>query len=111
MLAFNPVHISSTAAKEIKNILANKNIPKDYGLRIGVKGGGCSGMSYMLGFDQKKEGDMEFQTEDIRVIIEKKHIMYLTDMTIDFQESAETRGFIFINPNDNQNPTEGEKQS
>lgn len=93
-----PVSITNKAREEIKNIMMNKNIPQDYSLRIGVKGGGCGGVSYALGFDKTKAGDQEFISEDIPVLIEKKHVMFLMGMQIDFYEGTEARGFTFINP-------------
>jgi iron-sulfur cluster assembly protein len=93
-----PVSITSKAQEEIKNIIIHKNIPKDYSLRIGVKGGGCGGMSYALGFDKIKEGDQEFTLDEIPILIEKKHVMFLIGMQIDFYEGNDARGFTFINP-------------
>lgn len=93
-----PIEITPGALKEIKNIMAHKNIPKDYSLRVGVKGGGCGGMSYALGFDKPKEGDQQFDIEEIPVLIEKKHVMFLMGMRVDFYEGNDTRGFTFVNP-------------
>lgn len=98
MIMIIPVSITNKAREEIKNIMMNKNIPQDYSLRIGVKGGGCGGISYALGFDKTKAGDQEFISEDIHVLIEKKHVMFLMGMQIDFYEGTEARGFTFINP-------------
>lgn len=98
MIMIIPVSITNKARQEIKNIMMNKNIPQDYSLRIGVKGGGCGGISYALGFDKTKAGDQEFISEDIPVLIEKKHVMFLMGMQIDFYEGTEARGFTFINP-------------
>jgi iron-sulfur cluster assembly protein len=93
-----PIKISLKAQKEIQNIIAHKNIPKEYSLRVGVKGGGCGGMSYLLGFDKPKEGDQQFVVDNIPVLIEKKHYMFLMGMMVDFYDGADTRGFTFINP-------------
>ncbi len=93
-----PVQITDKAQAEIKNIMANKNIPADYHLRVGVKGGGCGGMAYALGFDKPKEEDQQFEIEGIPVLIEKRHYMFLMGMQIDFFEGDEARGFTFINP-------------
>ncbi|SNS19744.1 iron-sulfur cluster assembly protein [Belliella buryatensis] len=93
-----PISITEKAQIEIKNIMDNKNIPADYHLRVGVKGGGCGGMSYALGFDKAKEGDEQFVLNHIPVLIEKKHYMFLMGMQIDFYEGNEARGFTFINP-------------
>lgn len=93
-----PVQITEKAEAEIKNIMANKNIPSDYSLRVGVKGGGCGGMSYALGFDKPKAEDQQFEISGIPVLIEKRHFMFLMGMQIDFFEGDEARGFTFINP-------------
>ncbi|MDQ3394399.1 MAG: iron-sulfur cluster assembly accessory protein [Bacteroidota bacterium] len=94
-----PVSISEKAIEEIKKIMLNKNIPADYGLRIGIKGGGgCAGVSFLLGFDKLKEGDDAFVINNIPVYIEKKHIMYLIGITIDYYVGADAQGFIFVNP-------------
>ncbi|MBK6263455.1 iron-sulfur cluster assembly accessory protein [Marivirga sp. S37H4] len=96
-----PVTITENAIKEIKNIMDNKSIPAEYGLRIGVRGGGgCSaaGMNYMLGFDKQKSTDKTFEIEGIPVYIEKSHVMYIIGMEIHFHDSNEARGFMFVNP-------------
>ncbi|MEL7147917.1 MAG: iron-sulfur cluster assembly accessory protein [Bacteroidota bacterium] len=91
-----PVTISKDAEKEILNILNNKNVPKEYGLRIGVKGGrGCAGVNYMLGFDTEKEGDMTYLHENIKVILKKKEMMFLMGVEVDFYDGADERGFTF----------------
>lgn len=94
-----PVTLSDKAIAEVKDIMANKNIPEGYGLRIGVKGGsGCGGMGFMLGFDKSKDGDISYDIEGITVHVEKRQTMYLIGLEVDFLEDAETRGFTFINP-------------
>ena len=95
-----PIEISEKAKEEIKNIMATKNIPAEYHLRVGIKGGGCGGVAYNLGFDKPKEGDQQFEIDGIPVLLEKKHVMFLMGMQVDFFESTETRGFTFINPKD-----------
>lgn len=93
-----PVTISSRAAQEIRKIMQTKNIPADYGLRVGVKGGGCGGVSLIIGFDKKKESDLSYMISDIPVYVDKKHTMYLIGKEVDFHESEEARGFMFTNP-------------
>ena len=94
-----PVTLSSKAVTEVTNIMKNKNIPAEYGLRIGIKGGvGCAGVNYLLGFDKKREHDLVYKVEDITVLIEKKHTMYLLGLEVDFYEGADARGFTFVNP-------------
>jgi iron-sulfur cluster assembly protein len=95
-----PVKLSPKAIIEVRNIMKTKNIPEEYGLRIGMKGGGgCgAGMSYLIGFDKKKSADLEYFEGDIPVFIEKKHMMYLVGLSVDFHESNDARGFAFIRP-------------
>lgn len=93
-----PVKISPKAAEEIQKIMANKSIPDEYGLRIGVKGAGCAGVSYILGFDKKKDHDLAYRVDDIDVYIEKKHTMFLIGLQVDFYEGSDARGFTFVNP-------------
>jgi iron-sulfur cluster assembly protein len=92
-----PISISTKALNEIKNIIAHKNIPGEYRLRVGVKGGGCGGVSYMLGFDKAKEEDKVFEWEGLEILIEKKHVMFLMGMHIDFFDGSDSRGFTFVN--------------
>ncbi|MEQ9375685.1 MAG: iron-sulfur cluster assembly accessory protein [Imperialibacter sp.] len=94
----HPVSISEKALGEIKEIIAKKKIPEGYGLRIGIRGAGCAGVSYMLGFDKKKEGDIEYSIAGISVFIEKRHTMYLIGLEVDFYDGADARGFSFVNP-------------
>ena len=89
-----PVSITQKALAEIKNILANKNIPPDYGLRVGVKGGGC-GVNFVLGFDQKQENDIEYEVEGVTVYIQKRETLFLVGKEVDFYDGADTRGFVF----------------
>jgi iron-sulfur cluster assembly protein len=93
-----PVSISPRAAEEIRKIMATKNIPKDYGLRVGVRGGGCGGVSLMIGFDKKKDSDLSYLIADIPVYVDKKHTMYLIGKQVDFHESEDARGFLFNDP-------------
>ena len=93
-----PISITEKAEAEIKNIMAHKNIPEEYHIRVGVRGGGCGGMSYALGFDKAKPEDQKFEIAGIPVLIEKRHYMFLMGMQIDFFEGDEARGFTFINP-------------
>ena len=92
----HPVTISARAAEEIKKIIATKNIPKEYGLRVGVKGGGC-GVALMIGFDKKKSSDLSYIIEDIPVYVDKKHTMYLIGKEVDFYEGGDAKGFMFTN--------------
>lgn len=96
---FAPVSFSPTAHKELLKLKDQQEIGEDYGLRVGVEGGGCSGMSYVLGFDQKKDGDQEFLIDGIRVFMNSAHQMYLMGMMVDWSDGLNSRGFTFVNPN------------
>jgi len=97
--AFAPVSFTEGAVKELHKLRDQQEIADNFGLRVGVEGGGCSGMSYVLGFDQKKEGDQEFFIDGIKVFMHKAHQMYLLGMQIDWQDGLNARGFTFNNPN------------
>lgn len=94
-----PVTLSSRAAEEVQKILTTKSIPEGYGLRVGVRGGGCSGMSYILGFDKLREHDITFDFEGIVLYIDKRQGLYLLGTTIDYHAGLDARGFVFNNPN------------
>jgi iron-sulfur cluster assembly protein len=98
-IAITPVTLTEGALIELARIRQDQNIPADYGLRIGVKGGGCSGFSYILGFDEQKEGDDTFQINGLKVLMQKAHAIYLLGMEIDWMEGLNNRGFSFNNPN------------
>jgi len=91
-----PISISSRACREILDIMKAKGIPPDYGLRVGVKGGGCGGMALMIGFDKKKDTDLSWVVDGITVYVDKKHTMYLIGKQVDFIDEADGRGFTFI---------------
>lgn len=90
-----PIEITDSALSEIKNILKNKGIPEEYGLRVGVRGAGC-GVAFKLGFDKKKETDDEYFVEDVQVLIQKKEMMFLVGKKIEFYNESDGRGFIFV---------------
>ncbi|MEL6770030.1 MAG: iron-sulfur cluster assembly accessory protein [Bacteroidota bacterium] len=95
----NPVILSERASTEVKKIIANKQIPDGYGLRVGVRGGGCSGMSYILGFDKQKEHDLQFEQDGVAIFMDKRHGLYLMGTTVDYHDGLDARGFVFENPN------------
>lgn len=94
-----PVSLTDGAKKEIIKLIQQQELGQDYGLRLGVEGGGCAGMNYVLGFDQKKEGDQEYTIDGITVFMHKAHGLYLAGMQVDFQDGLNARGFTFSNPN------------
>ena len=90
-----PCTLTPQAIDEIKSIMGNKNIPSNYGLRIGTKGGGCAGVSYIIGFDGKKESDKEYNVEGITIFIDRTQAMFLFGLEISFENTSEGRGFVF----------------
>jgi iron-sulfur cluster assembly protein len=92
-----PVTISARAATEIKKIMETKNIPAEYGLRVGIRGGGC-GATLIIGFDKKREMDFEYTVDGIPVYVDKRHTLYLIGKQVDFYESADSHGFMFVDP-------------
>ena len=95
------VHVTPNAVKRIRVILAKEGIaPEEGGLRLGVKGGGCSGLSYAIAFDSHpRERDRIFTFEGVRVFVDPKSFVYLSGMTLDYEETLMRQGFNFINPN------------
>lgn len=91
-----PFTITGKALEEVAYLLKEKNIPQDYFLRVGVKGGGgCGGAQFILGFDQKTDQDDVFLINGISVLMEKKHALFLAGKEIDFEDGAAARGFVF----------------
>ncbi|MDB5229808.1 MAG: iron-sulfur cluster assembly accessory protein [Chitinophagaceae bacterium] len=94
-----PVKFSDSAIEEIKRLMNEESFDQKKMLRIGVKGGGCSGLSYVLGFDEQTDEDATFEYKDLSFIMNKSHEMYLFGMLIDWQDGLNSRGFTFNNPN------------
>jgi iron-sulfur cluster assembly protein len=94
-----PVSLTDGAVKQLQKIMEEEKIAPSHGLRVGVKGGGCSGFSYILGFDEKQDSDDEFEVKGIRVLLNRGHAIYLVGMEVDFVEGLNNRGFSFNNPN------------
>lgn len=95
-----PIILTTSAVQEVKRLMGEE-INKNKFLRIGVKGGGCSGMSYILGFEDKTEKDDEFEIDGISCIINPAHLIYLNNMEINWEGGLNARGFTFHNPNAN----------
>ena len=99
MIETFPVSLTETAVKEIKRLMGEEGFDNTQRLRIGVKGGGCSGMTYVLGFEQPEAEDKQFMIEGIPCIMNKSHELYLYGMEVDWQGGLNSRGFTFSNPN------------
>ena len=93
------IQLTEKAVTEIKNIKATNNIPDSHGLRLGVKGGGCSGLTYVLAFDeQSKEKDHVLDLKGVKVFVDQKSMFYLSGTVLDFSDGLNGRGFVFNNP-------------
>src|ERR1700749_2294909 len=95
------IEITKNALKRIRVAIEKEGIsPTEGGLRLGVQGGGCSGLSYNIRFDtQPRERDRIFQYGDVRVFVDPKSFIYLNGMVLDYQETLMQQGFVFVNPN------------
>ena len=94
-----PVTLTAGAIREIEKLMSAHDFDKAQSLRLGVKGGGCSGMTYILGFDMENENDVVFEIAGIRCIMNRSHELYLLGMEVDWQDGLNSRGFTFKNPN------------
>jgi iron-sulfur cluster assembly protein len=96
------IKLSEGAAKEIKSIIAEQQLPADKTrLRVGVKGGGCSGFSYVLDLVEEEPGesDEEFESQGVKILIDSRSSLYLAGVEVDFKDEVMGRGFVFKNPN------------
>ena len=93
--------ITEKAATQLKKLMSeDPKVTSEHFLRVGVKGGGCSGLSYDLGFDNKEEdGDNFFMSSEIKCVIDKKSFLYLFGTELDFTDGLNGKGFHFNNPN------------
>src|ERR1700746_332522 len=95
------IAVTEKAIGKVKSAMAKEGIsPEQGGLRLGVQGGGCSGLSYNVRFDtQPRERDRIFQFGDVRVFVDPKSFIYLHGMILGYQETLMQQGFVFVNPN------------
>lgn len=95
------ITITPDAASEIRKIRVANQVPETHGLRMGVRSGGCCGISYMLAFDEKAgENDKVIQTEGMTVFVDADSLPQLSGTTLEFVDSPQGSGFKFANPND-----------
>lgn len=95
----SPVAFSEHAVNELKRLMNEPGFDPSMKLRVGVKGGGCSGMSYVLAFDHVGEKDRPYQFQDLEFVMDPSHEIYLYGMEVDWQDGLNSRGFTFQNPN------------
>jgi len=99
LIRTKPISLTQGALNQLRRIYSEQNLSEDHGLRIGVKGGGCSGFSYVLGFDVQKDKDEVYEQDGFRIFMEKSHAIYLLGMEVDWIDGLNNRGFTFSNPN------------
>lgn len=92
------VILTASAAKQLRKLIEQEGA-SDRALRIGVKGGGCSGMSYILAFDTPTDMDVRLEQDGVPFIVDKRHLLYLGGTELDFSDGLDNRGFVFSNPN------------
>lgn len=88
----NPINISLNAKKEIQATLSANKIPDSYGLRVGLRGGACSG-TFLLGFDTASEHDQTYLVDGVKVFIDKRHLMYVLGVMVDYEEGSNGSGY------------------
>ena len=94
------ISVSDKAVKQIKRIKSENDLPENHGLRISLKGGGCSGLTYNLGFDEKQnDADMVIEKDGVKLFVDGKSLFYLNGTELDFSDGLNGRGFVFNNPN------------
>ncbi len=94
------ITVSENAKQHALNLIKNENRPADTFIRVGVDGGGCSGLSYKLEFDNTiKEGDQVFEDKGIKIAVDKKSFLYLIGTELDYTGGLNGKGFVFNNPN------------
>ncbi|MGD0732243.1 MAG: iron-sulfur cluster assembly accessory protein [Terracidiphilus sp.] len=95
------LQVTDRAVKRIRAAMAKEGVsPEEGGLRLGVMGGGCSGLSYSIKFDTRpRERDRIYEFDGVRVFVDPKSFLYLHGMTLDYEETLMRQGFNFINPN------------
>ncbi|MGD8427734.1 MAG: iron-sulfur cluster assembly accessory protein [Balneolaceae bacterium] len=94
-----PLQLTQRAARQVRKIKSDEGLDGTLCLRVAVEGGGCSGLSYKLGFDYKSDDDEILVSQGIEIVVDPKHMMYLKGMSIDYPDGLDARGFSFDNPN------------
>ena len=94
------ITVSENAKNQVVKLIDSEGYAADSFIRVGVKSGGCSGLSYELDFDNVlKEGDKVFEDNGVKVVVDKKSVLYLVGTTLDYQGGLNGKGFNFVNPN------------
>ncbi|MBI2722176.1 MAG: iron-sulfur cluster assembly accessory protein [Bacteroidetes bacterium] len=96
------ITVSENAKKHALDLMKSENSPEGSFIRVGVEGGGCSGLSYKLEFDSVlKEGDQQFEDKGIKIVVDRKSFLYLVGTELEYTGGLNGKGFVFNNPNAN----------
>lgn len=96
------ITVSENAKKHALELMKAENKPEGSFIRVGVEGGGCSGLSYKLEFDSElKEGDQQFEDKGIKIVVDRKSFLYLVGTELEYTGGLNGKGFVFNNPNAN----------
>jgi iron-sulfur cluster assembly protein len=94
------IKVSETAKNQVLKLKADAEVEQDAFIRVGVKGGGCSGLTYVMDFDSElKEDDKVFEDKGVKIVVDKKSFLYLVGTELDFSGGLNGKGFAFVNPN------------
>lgn len=93
------VQLTERGAEQVRRIRSDEDLEEELCLRVAVEGGGCSGLSYKLGFDYKSDEDEVIVSRGIEIVVDPKHMMYLKGISVDYPDGLDARGFTFDNPN------------
>jgi iron-sulfur cluster assembly protein len=94
------INITEKAKEHVKDLRQKEGYDENYNIRVSVKGGGCSGLMYDLNFDNKIDAaDQVFEDKGVKILVDKKSLLYLLGTTLDFSDGLNGKGFQFINPN------------
>ena len=96
------IKVNDSARQQVAKLMETEGHPENSFVRVGVKGGGCSGLMYMLEFDQEmKESDQVFEDNGVKVVVDKKSFLYLVGTELEYTGGLNGKGFVFRNPNAN----------
>jgi iron-sulfur cluster assembly protein len=96
------IKVSNTAKDEVLRLMSAQKVENEAFIRVGVKGGGCSGLTYVMDFDtEMKDGDKVFEDQGIKIVVDKKSYLYLIGTTLEYSGGLNGQGFTFVNPNAN----------
>jgi iron-sulfur cluster assembly protein len=94
------IKVTESAKEQVAHLIASEMHPADAFVRVGVEGGGCSGLMYQLTFDnQLKEGDQVFEDNGVKVVVDRKSFLYLVGTELEYSGGLNGKGFVFKNPN------------